>query len=233
VERFEDSVPVIFSCHGLDVTISEKILNAAAVHLVSEVQIPREHESGTDAVRFSVIPNYSDAIRHKDSTRNVGIVGRLGDPKKNVRNAAVAALKSKAQYVHLWGDGDVGLIDERLVVHGFTLDKEEIYRSFDVLLSLSLEESFGMAVIEAMSAGIPCVLSNIPAFEKFADCPGVDIVDPDDINQVVSAIDRALEASEDIRSKMQEYWEARYSREAVKESWIGLVESIIGDQIRY
>jgi glycosyltransferase involved in cell wall biosynthesis len=52
-----------------------------------------------------------------------------------------------------------------------------IYNTFDVLINLSKQETFGMVVIEAMSAGLPCLLSSIPAFEQFRGCRGVRFID--------------------------------------------------------
>jgi glycosyltransferase involved in cell wall biosynthesis len=54
----------------------------------------------------------------------------------------------------------LGQIDHRQV--------SEYLRSFDVFVALSREESFGVALVEAMSCGIPAVVSDASGFREVA-----------------------------------------------------------------
>lgn len=50
-------------------------------------------------------------------------------------------------------------------------DIEEVVAGFDVFCMPSKVEGFGLALVEAMMSGIPCVVSDIPAFREIAGGP--------------------------------------------------------------
>ncbi|MBC7205143.1 MAG: glycosyltransferase family 4 protein [Methyloversatilis sp.] len=227
IEKFRKSGKfVIISSHGiLQKNIKLKKANAASlVHFVSTAQFqnieapPKNH---------FVIPNFCQRIRKTKSTSNVGIVGRVHDPKKNVPAALSAAINSCAKEIHIWGDTAKITNSSRVVQHGWSYNKEEIYNSFDVLVSMSEEESFGLTVIEALSAGIPCVLSSIPAYQTFAECPGVRIVRSCDSAAITEAINELLTNKEDTREESIQYWITRYSEPAVEDKWIEKISAIL------
>jgi glycosyltransferase involved in cell wall biosynthesis len=98
----------------------------------------------------------------------VGFVGRL-EPEKGGRQfvataACVARAVPEARFVMI-GDGsqrgsieadarEAGLGD-RLVMLGDVAEVERFYPAFAVLVSTSLRETFGLAILEAMAAGVP------------------------------------------------------------------------------
>ena len=112
-------------------------------------------------------------------------------------------------------------------MHTYSMDLDRIFGTFDVLLSLSLEESFGLTVIEAMSRGLPCVLSDIPAFRAFEGVRGVRVVDPDSPDDVARALDSSFEISAEDREAIRQHWQDRYSVEAVVEQWECVIGSIV------
>lgn len=61
--------------------------------------------------------------------------------------------------------GDLGVSD-RLVPLGLVTDPVAFYEQIDVLLSLTLRESFGLAMVEAMARGVPVVA---PAIDSLPD----------------------------------------------------------------
>ncbi len=97
-------------------------------------------------------------------------------------------------------------------VDGETLAK--LYRSATVLVLPSLEESFGMPVLEAMSAGLPVVTSKRSALPEVAGDAAL-LVDPEKINDIVRALERVLESSR-LRERLRQAGLAR----AAKFSWI-------------
>jgi glycosyltransferase involved in cell wall biosynthesis len=62
---------------------------------------------------------------------------------------------------------------QSVVIRGFLQDDEELrllVSSSRVFVLPSQREGFGLAVAEAMASGVPCVLSDIPAFaENFGE----------------------------------------------------------------
>lgn len=205
----------------------EKVHLASKSHLVGEVQF-MHHQ--VDPSRYFVIPNYCEQIGKTRHGRNVGIVGRLDDPNKNVPEALAIAELSNAGEIHLWGGVESRAAQDRVTCHAWTRDKNRIYDSFDVLISMSKEESMGLTVIEAMSCGIPCVLADIPGFRVYRDCPGVALVPPGDREAAVEQVNRFLKTQSELKAGLIEYWSRHYSRHAVAETWFREVEALISGE---
>lgn len=202
----------------------EKVHLASKSHLVSETQFMHHevHES-----RYFVIPNYCEKIVKKSLTHNVGIVGRVDDPNKNVAEALAIAKLSDAAEIHLWGGTETLSNDGRVKYHAWANSKNKIYDSFDVLISMSKEESMGMTIIEAMSCGIPCILADIPGFQIYRNCPGVAIVPRGDLNAAVESVNRFLSMKSELKDGLVDCWEKNYSERAVAERWFREIEVLI------
>jgi glycosyltransferase involved in cell wall biosynthesis len=92
---------------------------------------------------------------------------------------------------------------------------------------MSGEETFGLVVAEAMSAGIPCVLSSLPVFRKFfGDCPGVVLIDDTNRSQAPAIVDDLLSRGASLKAPIQEFWEQRFSPEAVSRQWEELLTRV-------
>jgi len=224
----ESNKKVLITAHGIfpsDLKL-EKIASATATHLVGIIQLVHHRNVVGE---YFVIPNYCDQLPIRRSAGSVGIVGRVLDKRKNVVGAVAAALRSKARRIHVWGGEGPEHTSRRVKYHPWNFRSARIYRSFAVLLSLSLEESFGLTVIEAMSAGIPCVLSDISAFRQFADCPGVAIVNPDDLDAVAAQLNQFLDQHEKLAPLLVDYWRKRYSREVVSKLWYEELDKLLGN----
>lgn len=121
-------------------------------------------------------------------------VGRILDTQKNWRcllNAA-ADLDRRAKWrLQICGQGlaaeeqqladEIGRLDlaERVEVLGFRKDVRTVMAAADVLVLPSWFEGMPNVALEAMSEGVPCFLSAIPAHtELFGDQAGVHYFDP-------------------------------------------------------
>ena len=91
---------------------------------------------------------------------------------------------------------------------------ERLYRSASVLAFPSLEEGFGLPVLEAMSAGLPVVTSNRSALADVAGDAGL-LVNPEDPYDLRIAIEEALDDGPTRRHLI----EAGFKREG-EFSWI-------------
>jgi glycosyltransferase involved in cell wall biosynthesis len=69
---------------------------------------------------------------------------------------------------------------------------ERLYRTASVLAFPSLDEGFGLPVLEAMSAGLPVVTSNRAALAEVAGDSAL-LVNPEDSHELRVAIEEALE----------------------------------------
>ena len=68
---------------------------------------------------------------------------------------------------------------------------ERLYRTAAALVFPSLDEGFGMPVLEAMEAGLPVVTSNRSGTAEVAGDAAV-LVDPADVGAIRSGIERIL-----------------------------------------
>jgi glycosyltransferase involved in cell wall biosynthesis len=68
---------------------------------------------------------------------------------------------------------------------------------YDLFLSTSFSESFGMVVLEAVCAGLPLMLSDIPAYKEIAPV-GTCFFDPKNENDLVKKIIQFLNAQNEV-----------------------------------
>jgi alpha-1,3-rhamnosyl/mannosyltransferase len=68
--------------------------------------------------------------------------------------------------------------------------REELYRSARVLVLPSLDEGFGLPALEAMSAGVPVVVSSRGSLPEVVGGAGAEI-DPSDVPALAEALERA------------------------------------------
>ena len=92
----------------------------------------------------------------------------------------------------------------------------DCYKSADLLLFASLFEGFGMPIIEAQTAGIPVITSNISSMPEVAGS-GAMLVDPysvDDISKSVRSVLQSVEMQENLKEAGYENCK-RFSPEVV------------------
>ena len=215
---------VIVSCHSLPYSghglkpedIKSMLKTANKVHFVSQVQ---QDSFKLENNKYIVIPNTTKAIKKTNYTYNVGIVGNLNNDNKNADESVSIAMDSVAEEIHLWYIDQNRWQDQRVVIHSWESDKQRIYNSFDVMVFMSKSETFGLVVIEAMSAGIPCLLSAIPAFEQFSSCPGVKIIDTSNRHLAADFVNDFLRNKERLRPEIIRWWQKRYDRDSVGILW--------------
>ncbi len=82
-----------------------------------------------------------------------------------------------------------------------------LYAGASALLFPSLEEGFGLPVIEAFSVGLPVVASNVSALPEVAGDAAI-LVNPLDSDEIAAALTRVLDDS-DLRSQLRRKGKAR------------------------
>ncbi len=136
--------------------------------------------NGIDTDRFRPNKESGRNIRAEWNIRNdeklIGLVGRL-DPMKDhptfLRAAAQLARQRKDLRFVCVGDGpatyrqellalsaELGLA-EQLIWTGARQDMPAVYNALDVVVSSSYTEGFPNVIGEAMSCGVPCVVTNV------------------------------------------------------------------------
>lgn len=166
---------------------------------VSETTRDRLVDWGLDAGRITVIPNGVDlaALRFSPSVRAevraelgvdegtvvVGAVGRL-EPEKRLDvalRALAPRLRAGRSLLLVVGEGRLRPELEALAAElgvgaavrllGARRDVPRLLAAMDVLVSPSRDETFGLAVVEAVAAGLPVVYGQSPALDGLQPTP--------------------------------------------------------------
>ena len=169
---------------------------------------------------LSIIPN---GIRgqsfppgeHSGSSRQIRLlfVGRSSDERKGFDYllAAVARLRQRGvdMELHVVGEHDRRIIrhSPHNVVHHGPLSEAELsaqYRNCDIFVAPSTgQESFGLVLLEAMSAARPIICSDIEGYRRAANPDGTRWVPPRNADALSDAI-AALTARPEQRRRMGE-----------------------------
>jgi glycosyltransferase involved in cell wall biosynthesis len=73
---------------------------------------------------------------------------------------------------------------------------DRLYASATMVIQPSLEEGFGLPVVEALAAGIPVCCSDVPALREAAQ-GRAQLFDPSSVDSIAEAIDRTAVAAAD------------------------------------
>ncbi len=123
-------------------------------------------------------------------------------------------------------------VDDRLHMLGALSanDIADLYAAADVFVFPSIWETFGLAAVEAVMAGMPMVVADLPVLHEVlrADgCEPVAFVTPDDLEGWISAIARALAAAPASRvvTAFARALICKYSRQRMIESYLSLFDA--------
>ncbi|WP_105036758.1 glycosyltransferase family 4 protein [Cryobacterium aureum] len=184
----------------------------------------------------TVVPNAADTVPGIPSHRSIPATTRLiymGSfmPYKNL-DTLVLALADLPEYeLHLLSRVSVTertrltrlAPQARLVFHDGVTDQEyhALVRSATALVTASLDEGFGIPLVEAMSLGIPVVVSAIPIFREIGGDAAL-YFDPRCVEAIADAVRRLAEPGE---------WAARSARsieQAARFTWAASARTLLG-----
>jgi glycosyltransferase involved in cell wall biosynthesis len=111
----------------------------------------------------------------------------------------------------------------RLVFHDGVSDDEyhELLRSATALVSASLDEGFGIPLVESMSLGIPVVVSDIPIFREIGGSAAL-YFEPHSADAIVEAVRRLADPGE---------WATRSARsidQSARFTWAASARTLLG-----
>lgn len=106
-----------------------------------------------------------------------------------------------------------------------------LYNACDLLLSPSRDEGFGFPVVEAMTAGLPVVASDIEVYNEITDGHAI-LVDTSDVQYIREGIKEAIYSSETLSKDAMEY-ARKYSFENFKSEIRQYYETCFPDKIKF
>lgn len=112
-------------------------------------------------------------------------------------------------------------VADRVRLMGFVAEPEQMYRNADVFLFPSRQEGLPVALMEAMAAGLPCVVSDIRGNRQLVDSCGGMCVPVRSVRQFAGAAARLL-ADARLRSRY-----GRYNQQKIKKySYVAVQENM-------
>lgn len=208
--------------------------------------------NGFDDSKIEVITNSVNPVFQKTNTIKkpsgmpiiFGSVGSL-NRQKNYINILKAISKIKKEnpdllfHYQIIGDGPdrkkLEMTAERLKIKDnvhFIGKVDEVWerlKHFSFFVMVSFSESFGLAVAEAMSVGLPLIISRVGGLVDVVDEKSAIVVDPRDTKQIANAIYKLI-TDEKLRLQMSDRAKRsakdKFSEESMTEKIIKIYEQV-------
>ncbi len=107
----------------------------------------------------------------------------------------------------------------------------EMLQSLDIYVQASLQENHSTAILQALSCGLPCVVSNIPGNKAFEGCEAVTLVDTTDITAFSDAVTSLITKPaliEELKIKARSWAKEHGSSNRMLQSYQTLFKSLGG-----
>ena len=168
-----------------------------------------------------------------------GAVGRLAPGKGHsdlLRAFGALCRENERAVLRLAGDGPLARelqavveregIAGRVEFLGFVEDVPGFLAGVGVFVHPSHSEGFGLALLEALAAGLPCIASHVDALPEVGG-GFVDWVEPGEVDGLHQAMRRALDAAPDAaRAAEQRRWATSFGAERMVEDYAELYRSL-------
>ena len=139
--------------------------------------------------------------------------------------------------VHVYGDGILkkefedqikGLgLENRIILHGYCSDKEEMYKDKQGLIMTSLSEGFSYTILEAYKYGIPVyTYDSFTALEDVVNDKTAIRVPVHDITSYVEALNKGFE----VKNSDFDTFISRFSNEEIIKKWIRLFDELDNEE---
>ena len=223
---------------------------------VSDIVKERLIRWGIPARKITVIPNGLDTpalvfdpearkrVREQfgisPDTYVIGALGRL-DPNKRIDlviEAALPMLGDRCKVLVIGRGEDQARIEaaverlgagEHVIFGGFQSDTAAMMASFDLYVAASVQETFGLSVLEAMAAGLPVLYTVCPALDGITTTQARQV--PGTVEGLQAEIRKAVEAGPLPRVSDDTVF-GRYGMESVVRQIDDLYERIAADKAR-
>ena len=219
---------VLITINTEDYEFAKKHMNAGRVEYIPGV--------GVDTEKFQ-LENFDRAAKRaelgiKDDDFFILSVGELNQNKnQEVIVRAIAKLNNQKIHYFIAGKGDkadylqelANQLGVNLHLLGYRTDIVELLNTADLYAFPSYREGLSVALMEAMSAGLPCVVSKIRGnVDLIEDGKGGYLCDPHDVDEFAVGIEKVNESMGAYNREVMKSFDVKDVIEKTKKIYFGL-----------
>lgn len=189
----------------------------------SDAAIPPDDEAKIAKLRsrHCLIGNFAHFTRRKGADQLVELLAiwpevallLVGDGKELPKLATLAEKRG---------------VRNRCLFLGARDDVQGYFRFLDAYAMTSRSEAFGLSLVEAVSAGVPVVCSNIATFRELFDEKEVTFFELENIESLKRGIATAREERREKTGRARERFLAHYTAERMAENYLALYKELTG-----
>lgn len=217
------------------VGVSQWIANEASKSIIKNHDI-RVIYNGIDTCIYKPRKSESQYIKEKLLQGRehliIGVADHWNDRKGLYKFVELARnLYGKKYQIVLIGRMDDNVISkpDNMTFYGRIDNKEELvlmYNAADVLVNMSIEESFGLVTAEASSVGIPVIAMNSTANSELIRLVNGTLLDTYDILAIKKSIYEICKKQNDINNNLEQV-RKRLSKETMLENYLSLYKELL------
>ena len=156
-------------------------------------------------------------------------VARLAPPKRV--DLLIKAMSNLDIELHIIGDGVlkdglVSLSNSKTFFHG-EIDNFNEFSQYDIFALISDSEGLPLSALEAMSVGMPLILSDVGGCSELIDNNGILV--KNNISDIVNAINICIVNYKQFSNNSQNIFDKKFNLEKNKEEYLNYYTTILGD----
>jgi glycosyltransferase involved in cell wall biosynthesis len=205
--------------------------------------------NGFDSARFAPSDAARDEFRKRNGVKDdeflMGMVGRYDVAKGHTyliqAFARIASIVPNARLALVGREMDEGneqLVSEllalgvraRTLLLGEQSTTEKVYPGFDLYCSSSINEGFPNAIAEAMSCGVPCVVTDVGASREIVEDVGMVVQSREPEQLAKAMVSMATKSKEELRTrgeKGRERIASRYSLNQIANEYLEVYQDVL------
>lgn len=172
---------------------------------------------------------------HKRFEEPVYIMERLIKKHSDARLTVVGSDSSGKFFDILKDKVDALSLQDNITLCGYQKDVGPFYEDASVFLMTSTHEGYPMALLEALSYGLPVVMYDLPYLTMVRDNPGIISVKQGDTDKAAEVLGELLDdegRKKELGSKSRKFVEELYSNNKVERQWRDIFDSLVSIEYR-
>lgn len=117
-------------------------------------------------------------------------------------------------------------VTDRLFLTGFRNNSYNYYKYIDIYMHVSYSEGFGLAMLEALSKGIPVVCSRLEIYDEYFKDGKVAYFEPGNIDSLEVALTQILNRRDEYSIRSRDVYEKSFKDEIMAKRHLDIYEKI-------